>query len=114
MSVDVIFKNMKQYLFGDRSTDRTCAKSWSWTNSREENDQPPSPFPLPSKGSALHRSGTCTPCAFKHRLPKGCTQGTECSYCHVCDSEAYKRKKKEKKRDKKWERKKLLISECQE
>jgi len=37
----------------------------------------------PSKGSALHGTGECKPCAwFWH--PKGCQKDEECEFCHFC------------------------------
>jgi len=38
---------------------------------------------LPSVGSALHGSGRCKPCAFIFK--KGCMNGVECEYCHLCE-----------------------------
>lgn len=49
---------------------------------------------LPSLGSADHCMGTCKPCAFFHA--KGCTQGVDCSYCHLCDAGEKKRRAKVK------------------
>jgi len=49
----------------------------------------------PSLGSALHALGTCKPCAFFHK--KGCEKGPECSFCHLCDDEEVKKRKREKK-----------------
>jgi len=36
----------------------------------------------PTVGSAGHPYGTCKPCAFFHR--KGCINGVECRFCHLC------------------------------
>jgi len=47
---------------------------------------------LPTIGSAGHRTGTCKPCAFVHT--KGCGNGVQCSFCHLCDPGAKKRKQK--------------------
>merc|ERR1719265_595626 len=49
---------------------------------------------LPSIGSAGHRIGTCKPCAFFHS--KGCSNGTECIFCHLCSHGEKKRRLKEK------------------
>lgn len=49
---------------------------------------------LPSSGSADHSLGTCKPCAFLHA--KGCTKGSDCSYCHLCGPGEKKRRMKEK------------------
>lgn len=52
------------------------------------------PSQLPSKGSAGHAVGTCKPCAFQHT--KGCENGEECSFCHLCSPEELKRRRKDK------------------
>lgn len=49
---------------------------------------------LPSIGSAEHCLGTCRPCAFFHA--KGCSNGVNCIYCHLCDAGEKKRRMKEK------------------
>mmetsp|Transcript_65231 Transcript_65231/g.120075 ORF Transcript_65231/g.120075 Transcript_65231/m.120075 type:complete len:265 (-) Transcript_65231:43-837(-) len=49
---------------------------------------------MPSPGSADHLAGTCRPCAFFHT--KGCSNASECQFCHLCDPEEKKRRKKEK------------------
>jgi len=49
---------------------------------------------LPSRGSALHRWGSCKPCAFFHQ--EGCRNGTNCEFCHLCDAGARKRRKYER------------------
>jgi len=55
---------------------------------------PPLPTgPLPSPGSAGHAQGTCKPCAFLHT--KGCANGAACQFCHLCDPEEKKRRKRE-------------------
>lgn len=50
---------------------------------------------MPTVGSMGHATGDCKPCAFFWKV--GCTNGTECVYCHLCDSGAKKRRQKEKK-----------------
>lgn len=50
--------------------------------------------PLPSPGSAGHAGGNCKPCAFLHT--KGCSNGANCQFCHLCDQEEKKRRKREK------------------
>lgn len=47
-----------------------------------------------SKGSALHASGQCKPCAWSWR-PGGCSKGYNCIFCHSCDAEAHYQYKKE-------------------
>jgi len=48
-----------------------------------------------SRGSALHSTGKCKPCAFVHR-PVGCVDGTSCSFCHVCAPGEKKRRQRSK------------------
>lgn len=48
-----------------------------------------------SVGAAGHFDGTCRPCAHYWR-PGGCSNGVNCTFCHVCDADALKRWKKEK------------------
>merc|ERR1740130_2318638 len=48
----------------------------------------------PTVGSAGHLSGTCKPCAFYHT--KGCGNGANCSYCHLCPEGEKKRRQKVK------------------
>jgi len=50
--------------------------------------------PLPSPGSAGHGTGECKPCAFLHT--KGCANAETCQFCHLCDPEEKKRRKREK------------------
>merc|ERR1719401_1940050 len=49
---------------------------------------------MPTVGSTGHRSGTCKPCAFYHT--KGCGNGLECGFCHLCPAGEKKRRQKEK------------------
>lgn len=51
-------------------------------------------MPLPSRGSALHRLGTCRPCAFVHQ--EGCRSGANCEFCHMCDAGARRRLRRER------------------
>jgi len=45
---------------------------------------------LPSLGSALHGKGKCTICSFLYR-DRGCSDGTECLFCHLCPPEKYRK-----------------------
>jgi len=49
----------------------------------------------PSHGSALHKIGTCWPCAYfwKH---EGCPKGEDCLYCHLCPQGEMKLRKRSK------------------
>jgi len=49
---------------------------------------------LPTLGSAGHYVGACKPCAFFHT--KGCANGTQCSFCHLCPSDEKRTRQKEK------------------
>eukprot|EP00928_Gymnodinium_smaydae_P013840 TRINITY_DN15022_c0_g1_i1.p1 TRINITY_DN15022_c0_g1~~TRINITY_DN15022_c0_g1_i1.p1 ORF type:complete len:363 (+),score=61.21 TRINITY_DN15022_c0_g1_i1:79-1167(+) len=50
---------------------------------------------LPTRGSMNHRNGTCRPCAFMHT--KGCNNGVDCTFCHLCPPGERKLRKKERK-----------------
>jgi hypothetical protein len=55
-------------------------------------------------GSELHDVGSCKPCAFVHT--KGCTNGAQCPFCHLCDPEEKRRRQKDR-----WEMKRKLWRE---
>jgi len=48
---------------------------------------------MPSVGSIEHYNGTCKPCAF---MARGCTSGVDCPFCHLCDINEKKRRRKDK------------------
>lgn len=50
---------------------------------------------LPSRGSALHVSGACRPCAWFWK-PTKCQNGQECWHCHLCPEGELKSRKKSK------------------
>lgn len=54
----------------------------------------PSSLDMPSAGSEGHAQGMCKPCAFVHT--KGCGNGKNCVFCHLCDAGARKRRQKER------------------
>eukprot|EP00931_Biecheleriopsis_adriatica_P093475 TRINITY_DN67217_c0_g1_i1.p1 TRINITY_DN67217_c0_g1~~TRINITY_DN67217_c0_g1_i1.p1 ORF type:complete len:238 (-),score=36.56 TRINITY_DN67217_c0_g1_i1:134-847(-) len=56
--------------------------------------EPISSHELPSMGSRGHFDGSCKPCAFFHT--KGCGNGKNCTFCHLCDADAKKRRRKER------------------
>lgn len=45
-------------------------------------------------GSKLHGVGKCKPCAFLYT--KGCENGKECVFCHLCEHGEKKRRKKDR------------------
>jgi len=49
---------------------------------------------LPSIGSQWHVYGRCKPCSFLHT--RGCENGFKCEFCHLCDSDARKRRRQAK------------------
>lgn len=53
------------------------------------------PSLLPSVGSVGHAAEKCKPCAHIWK-PNGCDKGHFCTFCHLCDEEDFKRKRKEK------------------
>lgn len=48
---------------------------------------------LPTVGSEAHGLGACRPCAFLYS--KGCSNGAQCAYCHLCLPGEKKRRMKE-------------------
>eukprot|EP00929_Paragymnodinium_shiwhaense_P109418 TRINITY_DN75832_c0_g1_i1.p1 TRINITY_DN75832_c0_g1~~TRINITY_DN75832_c0_g1_i1.p1 ORF type:complete len:202 (+),score=20.34 TRINITY_DN75832_c0_g1_i1:67-672(+) len=48
-----------------------------------------------SIGATLHQLGHCKPCAW-HRKPSGCSKGTSCTFCHLCDNDALRKKRKDR------------------
>lgn len=51
---------------------------------------------VPSKGSELHSTGGCKPCAWFWKR-SGCVQDSDCFYCHLCPAFAVKARKQTKK-----------------
>jgi len=49
---------------------------------------------LPTVGSRSHFQGTCRPCAFLHT--RGCQNGIECPFCHLCSKGEKKRRQRER------------------
>merc|ERR1712232_1232732 len=49
---------------------------------------------FPSKGSYGHYTGSCKPCAFLHN--RGCENGINCPFCHLCEEGEKKKRRKEK------------------
>jgi len=50
---------------------------------------------IPSRGSAMHGTGKCRPCAWFWK-PQKCTNLQECGYCHLCPQGELKSRKKSK------------------
>lgn len=48
----------------------------------------------PTVGSQAHHLGECKPCAFVFK--EGCANGVACKFCHLCDPNAKKRRKRER------------------
>lgn len=49
---------------------------------------------VPSVGSFGHAEGTCKPCAFLYT--KGCENGINCPFCHLCEPGEKKKRRKAK------------------
>lgn len=49
---------------------------------------------LPTVGSAAHYVGSCKPCAFLYT--KGCGNGLDCPFCHLCPPDEKRRRQKDK------------------
>ncbi|CAJ1408148.1 unnamed protein product [Effrenium voratum] len=47
---------------------------------------------LPSIGSRDHALGTCRPCAWLWK-PSGCRNAQDCTHCHLCDADAFKKRR---------------------
>jgi len=61
----------------------------------------------PSNGSLLHDGrGSSRPCAWNWK-PSGCSKGKSCEFCHTCDADQIKRKKKQRIAQLKAEKKRL-------
>jgi len=57
-------------------------------------EEQPDACGFPSFGSKDHSVGTCRPCAFL--FTKGCQNGVQCEYCHLCPPGEKKRRQREK------------------
>lgn len=51
-------------------------------------------YEMPTVGSAGHQVGNCKPCAFLYT--KGCDNGAQCPFCHLCAPDEKRRRQKEK------------------
>jgi len=49
---------------------------------------------MPTIGSIGHSAGTCKPCAFFYT--RGCENGAQCSFCHLCPADEKRKRQKEK------------------
>merc|ERR1712048_399776 len=59
----------------------------------EEISQPMLGTPeMPTVGSLNHCTGTCRPCAHAHS--RGCKNGVQCNFCHLCPPGELKRRQK--------------------
>jgi len=66
-----------------------------WSAEEERSSKGPTGQKSTSKGSSQHSAGKCKPCAFVHR-PAGCSEGSACTFCHLCDPQEKKRRQKHK------------------
>lgn len=49
---------------------------------------------MPTMGSSGHYIGACKPCAFFYT--RGCENGVQCTFCHLCPPDEKRRRQKEK------------------
>jgi len=49
---------------------------------------------MPTVGSGGHFTGTCKPCAFFYT--RGCENGVQCPFCHLCPADEKRKRQKEK------------------
>lgn len=59
----------------------------------------------------LHAIGECQPCAYFLHKDDGCRQGDECTFCHQCDADQLRKKRKEKQKKIKQEMKQRKAEE---
>mmetsp|Transcript_24543 Transcript_24543/g.54639 ORF Transcript_24543/g.54639 Transcript_24543/m.54639 type:complete len:377 (+) Transcript_24543:74-1204(+) len=59
----------------------------------DESDEEVPPTSVPSRGSALHGTGKCRPCAWFWK-PQKCQNDQDCGYCHLCPEGELKSRKK--------------------
>eukprot|EP00930_Biecheleria_cincta_P022689 TRINITY_DN16537_c0_g1_i1.p1 TRINITY_DN16537_c0_g1~~TRINITY_DN16537_c0_g1_i1.p1 ORF type:complete len:457 (+),score=75.58 TRINITY_DN16537_c0_g1_i1:35-1372(+) len=76
------------------ATGPRAAGSSGSSRSDEASDMSTTEYLLPSKGSSLHAAGKCRPCAFRHT--KGCENGQNCEFCHLCEPGEKKKRRKDK------------------
>mmetsp|Transcript_67503 Transcript_67503/g.156698 ORF Transcript_67503/g.156698 Transcript_67503/m.156698 type:complete len:185 (-) Transcript_67503:143-697(-) len=48
-----------------------------------------------SVGADQHEAGQCKPCAW-HWKPSGCSKGSSCTFCHMCQEGALKARRRER------------------
>eukprot|EP00931_Biecheleriopsis_adriatica_P007499 TRINITY_DN108780_c0_g1_i1.p1 TRINITY_DN108780_c0_g1~~TRINITY_DN108780_c0_g1_i1.p1 ORF type:complete len:239 (-),score=65.09 TRINITY_DN108780_c0_g1_i1:29-646(-) len=68
----------------------------------EEPQLPPAQAPTVISEKMLekllkHQKMECKPCAYFHGKTDGCRQGDDCVFCHFCDKDAMKQRKRMKK-----------------
>jgi len=64
-------------------------------NTLVEADEAQEEAALPSIGSANHALGNCKPCAHAWK-DAGCSKGASCTFCHLCEADDFRRRRKEK------------------
>jgi len=83
-----------QMMFGMETTQTSAEASRPVLSLAEALPEPELGSPeMPSVGSVGHWNGTCKPCAF---MARGCTSGVNCPFCHLCDVNEKKRRRKDK------------------
>lgn len=67
------------------------------SDSDDEDQPPPKPTTSVSVGSMKHDLGLCSPCSFFYR-GGGCSEGAECTFCHLCPPGSIELKRKMKRK----------------
>jgi len=83
--------------FEDGTADTTCPESDDVEEELEEEQlqNAQQPGVQLSVGAEGHAEGNCKPCAWNWK-PSGCSKGSACDFCHMCEDGAVKSRKKEK------------------
>jgi hypothetical protein len=81
-------EHLQQHRFADNRF--VCAAPPSYEAEAEAQLGTPE---CPTEGSRGHFFGNCKPCAFLYT--KGCQNGVNCPFCHLCDAGEKKRRQKE-------------------
>lgn len=91
-STDVVAARLSQ----SETLSHFCSKVAALSSCREDHVEPIPVPPLPSRGSALHACGECKPCGFLYNDKKGCTEGHNCRFCHLCGPDERKKRREAK------------------
>mmetsp|Transcript_60144 Transcript_60144/g.140123 ORF Transcript_60144/g.140123 Transcript_60144/m.140123 type:complete len:253 (+) Transcript_60144:60-818(+) len=111
--IDVVVAKPLLERFTKERRVQSCPPEPDRAGSPSASTQMPDQAPLPdgewpSIGSARHQGRRCKPCAFVG-TEKGCANGFECMFCHLCEPGEKKRRQKER-----WEKHRSRLRRRQE